>query len=203
MHARPVIRRIVGLAMAGVLVAACGGATGRADASRPGVVGNLPGTSASAATESFEASTGATTANPSPTPAAVVVTAPPLPTVGAHATPAATGSLTVTLTSPTKVSFSVPANVNCTIGRAYHMDTGVLVNGDSFEVSVDIAIYHGPDAYHATVKVEVTTSASGTQGGAVPGIPVTIVSSTKGSAQYSYTGSTTTVSGKISWVCSS
>ena len=203
MRSRPFIRHIVGLAMAGVLVAACGGAAGRPDASRLGAGASLQSAAASGDASSVGATTGATTVDPSPTPGAVVVTTPPLPTAGAHATPAATGSLTVALTSPNKLSFSVPANVNCTTGRSYHMDTGVQVNGDSVAVSVDIAIYHGPDAYHATVEVEVTTSASGTQGGAVPGIPVTIVSASKGSAQYSYTGSTTTVSGKISWVCSS
>src|SRR5688500_7095098 len=143
------------------------------------VVAGLPTPSPAAPT--------ASPAAPAATPAAArATTTEPTPRVTAEPV-MAEGSLRLALTEPIDVDVTLPADVQCDVGRTYHMFTHAELEGEGVEVTVDIPLYHGPDDYLALVRVMVGTP-EGTQGGEIPGVLVTMVSDTKGRAEFSYSG---------------
>jgi hypothetical protein len=200
------MKHLAKLALVLATVAACGGARPAGPdlgGARQADASPAAATDAISATAAASAPLAEATPTPEPTVAAASPTPTPKPTPAAHSTPAPTGgSLTVELTSPVKLDYTVPAKVTCTVGGQYEMVTGVERSTDSVDVSVEIAFYHGPGSYHAAVTLQVSTSSSPTQGGTIPGVPVTIVSDDKGVATFNYSSGGETLAGSIGWTCS-
>jgi hypothetical protein len=82
------------------------------------------------------------------------------------------------------------------------METDVERSSDSLSVSVEIPLYRGPAEYRAAVTIEVSTAQTETQGGTIPGVPVTITSDTTGTVSFDYSSGGETLAGSVSWSCS-